>query len=457
MFNTIKLSITYKIIIALLILFFSQNIHAQSQDSIITLTLNTAISMALDKNRDIKLSKQDVERASAQIDEAYANVWPTINFNGQYQRNIKLPVLFLPPNTPFNPSNSTETFSLGANNSYSLGFSLNQTLFSLKVNTAVKIAGDYSKYSESNATATEQDVIYQVKQAFYTILLAEKLVDVNQKGYQVAKANLDNTESMYKQGVSSEYDYLRAEVQLANVEPQLIEAKNNLELAKNNLKNILSLDLKKDIRVEGEFKMEDVDPELLKKSDTLLVNNNPILQGLSYQETILDKNITLQRADYFPTLSAFAAYNWQTQDNTFRFSTYNWAETFAVGLNLSLPIFDGFRRSALVQQAIIEKDKLDITRNKTAELLKIQLLQSELKMKEAKERVTAQQKSVQQAEKALSIARTRYQNGIGTQLEILDTQSALTATRTNYEKAIYDFLIAKAEWEKTVGMSKGSK
>ena len=78
-------------------------------------------------------------------------------------------------------------------------------------------------------------------------------------------------------------------------------------------------------------------------------------------------------------------------------------------------------------------------------------------MKEAKERVAAQQKSVEQAEKALKIAQTRYQNGIGTQLEILDTQSALTGTQTNFAKAIYDFLIAKAAWEKTIGLSKNSK
>ena len=452
-----KPGIIFNIIIALLVLLSASKISAQSQDSVITLTLNKAISIALEKNRDIQLSRQDVERSSAQIDEAYANVWPTINFNGQYQRNIKLPVLFLPPNTPFNKTNSTQTFSLGANNSYNLSFSLNQTLFSLKVNTAVKIAGDYSKYSEANQTATEQDVIYQVKQTFYTVLLASKLVEVNQKAYDVAKANLSNTEKMYKQGVSSEYDYLRTEVQLANVEPALIEAKNNLELVKNNLKNILALDLKNDIKVSGEFKMEDVDPGLLKSSDTLLVNNNPILQGLSYQGAILDRNITLQRADYFPTLSAFANYSWQTEDNTFKFSNYNWARTFFVGVNFSLPIFDGFRRSSLVQQAIIERDKLIITKNKTEELLKIQLLQAELKMKEAKERVAAQQKSVEQAEKALKIAQTRYQNGIGTQLEILDTQSALTGTQTNFAKAIYDFLIAKAAWEKTIGLSKNSK
>jgi outer membrane protein len=455
--NIKKINFFIAVIILFVIFSCSQDTLAQGQDSVITLTLDKAISIAIENNRDIQLAKQDFNKAQSQIDEAYANVWPTINFTGQYQRNIKLPVLFLPPNSPFNPSSSPQTFSLGANNSYNLGFSLSQTLFSLKVNTAIKIASDYSNYYESNQTATEQDIIYQVKQAFYTILLSQKLVDVNQSGYDVAKANLDNTEKMYQQGVSSEYDYLRAQVQLANVEPALIEAKNNLELAKNNLKNILAIDLNKDIKAKGEFKLEEIDQGTLQNSDTLLIKNNPVLQGLKFQESVLDKNITLQKADYFPTLSAFANYAWQTQDNTFKFKNYLWAETFAVGLQISLPIFDGFRRSSLVQQAIIDRDKIDITKQKTEELLKISVLQSELKMKEAQERVQAQLKSVDQAKKALQIAETRYKNGIGTQLEILDTQSALTVTETNYAKAIYDFLIAKADWEKTVGLSTDSK
>ncbi len=431
------------------------NIIAQTKtDSTITLTLDKAISIALANNRDIQLSIQDVKNASAQIDEAYADVWPSINFTGDYARNIKLPVLFIPPNTPFNPSPNTETFSLGAKNSYNLGVTLNQTLFSLKVNKAIQIAGDYSDYFKTNETSTKQDIVFQVKQTFYSILLAQKLVEVSQKGYDVAKANYDNVEKLYQQGVSSEYDFLRAEVQLANVEPALIESKNNLKLAKNSLKNLLALDLKNDLNIVGEFKLEEISKEKLAESDSLLIKNNPTLEGLKLQESILDKNISLQTAGYFPTLAAYANYTWQTQDNTFHFSNYNWANTFTVGLRLSVPIFDGFRRSAQIQQAEINKDKVGLTKMKVEEGLKIQLQQSELKMKEAKERVTAQEKSVQQAERALKIAQTRYNNGIGTQLEILDTQSALTQTQTNYAKAIFDFLIAKAQWEKTIGQTK---
>jgi outer membrane protein TolC len=438
----------------LFILFFllsGETFSQQNSDSTLVLTLDKSISIALENNRDIQLSRQDVLKSDAQIDEAYANIWPTIDVNTNYNRNIKSPVLFIPPNTPFNPSNQTETFSLGAKNSFDMTASLSQTIFSLKVNTAIRIANDYSQYYNFSEKSTENNVILQVKKAFYGVLLSNELVKVAQKNYEVSKANYDNISDKYKQGVSSEYDELRAKVQLSNAEPMLIQAKNNLELAKNSLKNLLSIKLNQKIETKGKFELDTLGDVQEDSSATAIVNNNPMITSLNYQISVLDKNISLEKAAYFPTLSGFANYEWQTQDNTFNFNNYNWANTIMVGLKLAIPIFDGFARGARVQQAEIDMEKAKLTKLKTEDGLKIQLVQAELNMKEAKQRVDAQKESVQEAEKALKIAESRYDNGIGTQLEILDTQSALVQTQVSYSQAIYDYLVAKAEWDNVAG------
>jgi outer membrane protein TolC len=441
-----------EIICSFLILLLTSPSFPQ-QDSVINLTLNEAVKIALTNNRDVRIALEDLKKSEAQIDEAYADVWPSINASGEYTRNIKSPVLFIPPNTPFNPSAQTMTFSLGAKNSYAVAATLNQTLFSLKVNTAISIANDYHNYFKYAGKSAEDEVILSVKEAFYTILLAAELINVSQKSYEVAKANFENVKSQFTHGVSSEYDLLRAEVQLANVDPILIQAKNNFKLAKNGLKNLLGIDLQKDINVIGEFKLEAADPDFIKDENDYLLENNPMLTALEFQISVLEKNIKLETAGYFPTLSGFANYLWQTQDNSFDFSNYLWANTFTVGLRLSIPVFDGFRKNARIDQAIVEKTKLELIKLKAEEGLGIQLVQSQLKMQEARERVLAQEKSLTQAERAVQIAESRYNNGIGTQLEILDTQSSLTMSRTNYSQAIYDYLIAKALWEKIIGSS----
>jgi len=446
--NIIKWSWSFLLI--LLFSVFSAE-AVELKDSVIVLDLNKVIELALKNNYDVRLARKDVEKAQSQIDEAYSSVWPSINGTADYTRNVKSPVLFIPPNTPFNPSSSPQTISLGADNSYNLRATLNQTLFSLKVNTAINIANDYYSYYRFSEKSTEDEIVLGAKQAFYAALLARELITVSTQSYEVAKANFDNVESQYKQGVSSEYDYLRAEVQLANVNPVLIQAQNNFEMAKNSLKNLLAINLDQKIEIKGDFVLEPVDPGLMKESADLLLENNPMLTALNFQSSVLDKNISLERAEYFPTLSAFANYLWQTQDNSFNFSNYLWANTITVGLSLSIPVFDGFKRNSRIEQAIINKEQLELTRKKISEGLRIQLVQAQLKMQEAKERVLAQEKSLQQAQRAVEIAQSRYKNGIGTQLEILDTQSSLTQTRTNYSQAIYDFLVSKAQWENVVG------
>lgn len=439
-------------VIPLIIFLYAVNICAQTDSVDLVLTLDKAVTLALQKNYDIRLAQLGLEKAGEQITEAYSGAFPQVNFNGQYTRNLKIPVLFLPPNTPFNPTPNTKTFSIGAKNSYNLAVSLSQSIYDPRLGTAISIAKKYSEYSDLNVESAKDDIIAQVKEGFYTVLLSKKLVEVNQQGYDVAQANYENTGALYKQGVASEYDYLRAEVQLANVKPSLIEAKNNLQLAKNALKNLLVLDPGMTIDVQGEFQVEKVSSDLISQSDEILKEKNSLLKQLSLQKLMLEENVSIEKAAYFPTLSAFGNYSWQSQDNTFKFSNYNWANVITVGLQLSFPIFQGFKRSARIQQAKIDVETLEVTKNKTEAGLRISLMQSKLKMDEALDRIQAQEKSVNQAERALEIAQTRYKQGVGTQLEILDTQNSLTQTRINYEKAVYDFLVAKTEWERILGI-----
>jgi outer membrane protein len=431
---------------------FSAQSNAMGGEKSIVLTLEKSIALALEHNRDLAIADQDRSKADAQITEARSGALPQLNFSGQYGRNIQKPVLFLPPGTPFNESGSPMKFEIGSDNLYNFGLQLYQPIYSRKVGTALEIAEIYHDYSEKSFESTMRDVVLSVKKAFYGVLLAQRLVEVNKEGLEVVRANFENVKSLYNHGAAAEFDLLRAEVQLANTEPALIQAENNLELGKNALKNLLAIDLKQEIVVQGEFTFDDVPPELLQQANREALARNPAVQQLSLQESILEKNIQIESANHYPTLGLVGTYQWQTQDNTFRFSRYNWAQTFTLGLQVSYSLFDGFRTSARTEQARVDKQRIQYARLKAEEGLKIQILQAEMRMTEAKKRIAAQEKSIGQAEKALKIAQTRYKSGVGTHLELLDTQVAMTRTQTTYAQAIYDYLIARAEWERAVGL-----
>ncbi len=416
------------------------------------LTLEKAISLVLDQNRDVLMADQERFKSESQIREARSGAFPTVNVSANYTRNVMLPVMFLSPNTQLNPTNSTQTFEIGSSNSYAMGASITQPLYSQKVGVALEIANTYHDYAEVSYRSAQQDAVLAVKKSFYMVMLAQKLVDANRQGLDVAKANYENVQSLYKFGKASEFDLLRAEVQLANTEPLLTSAENNLLLASNALKNTLALPQETSLAVKGEFAYEELSGEVSDAAKRNALSANPVIAGLSLQESMLVKNIKIEQANFYPTINLIGAYQWQSQDNTFKVNDYRWAKIFNVGLQFSYPVFDGFRTSARVDEATVDRQKIYYARLKAEEGLKIQIQSADLKMEEAKKRIAGQEKNIAQAEKAVRIAQSRFKNGVGTQFDLLDTQVAMTRTRTNYAQAIYDFLVAKAEWQHAVGL-----
>ncbi len=429
------------------------SVAAAAQDTL-RLSLDRAISVALAQNRDILIADQDRYKADAQIAEARSGAFPQLSFTGQYMRNIQLPVLFLPANSAFNPTPNVQTFPIGSNNSYQWGGQLTQALYSRQVGVALDIANTYKDFSEAGLAAAKSSVVLQVKQAFYGVLLMKKLVEANRQGLDVVRANLQNVQALYRHGNAAEFDLLRAEVQVANTEPLLISAENNLVLAKNGLKSLLAIPLNREIEVEGDFTFSEVPQSVLDEGSHDALTTNPGLQQLTFQESMLDKNISVEQSGYFPSIYGFGAYQWQTQDNTFQFNNYYWAKILNVGVTLSWNIFDGLRTPARVEQAKVDLRKVQFTRLKAAEGIAIQVQSARLKMDEAKRRIQGQEKNIEQARRAVSIAETRFKSGVGTQLELLDAQVAMTLAQTNYAQAIYDYLVAMAQWEYAVGREK---
>jgi outer membrane protein TolC len=436
---------------SLFTLLISGSASAQSK---FVLTLDKAISIALEQNRDILIADQDRSKAEAQIAEARSGAFPQLSVSAQYMRNVELPVIFLPGNSPpFNPSPNTISFAIGSNNSYQGGLTLTQAVYSHQVNVALDIANTYKDLSDAGYESTRQSVVLQTKKAFYGVLLMQKLVEANRQALDMVKANYENVQALYNHGQAAEFDLLRAEVQVANTEPTVISVENNLVLAVNGLKSLLSIPLDSNVVIEGDFMFAEVPQSVLDQGARDAMTTNPSLQQLAFQETMLDQNISIEQSGYFPSVFAFGSYQWQTQDNTFQFNNYLWAKIVNIGVTLSWNVFDGLRTPARVEQARVDLRKVEYARLKAEEGLTIAIQSARLKMDEAKRRIQGQEKNIEEAKKAVSIAETRFKNGVGTQLELLDTQVAMTLAQTNYAQAIYDYLVAKADWDFAVGQS----
>ncbi len=439
-------------ILLLVLLLFIGLLHAQSSQ-VLELTLDRALELALQKNKDIKVSYLEVKKSKEKLKEARGNLFPSIDASGQYTRNIKKPVIFLPPGTPFGPpGGGPAVLEIGYDNSYTGSVSASFPLFSKTLYSSLSVAKRNHELARESFRDSKIKTIANVKKSFYGVLLAKSVKDFMQMSLKNAEDNLKNVRRMHKQGLVSDYDLIRAEVQVENIRPVAMQAEDNFQLAKDALKIAIGLDGTQEIKVRGELQY---DPSFrlpgLNEALNQVLDKNSTLRQLHFQSLLTKSMIGLEKSSFFPTLIAFGNYQYQTQANDFKFSDYRWVKTTMVGLQLQFPIFHGLSRFAKVQQAQLSHRQVLEQQSAVTEAIKTQLKSILYRIEQARKRIEAQQKSISQAELGYRIAKSRYKNGLGTQLEVNDAEVALTQARVNYAQAIYDYLVAIADYEALTG------
>lgn len=433
----------------LLFMTFSALILAQTKQTSV-LNLEQAISLALEKNADLKIASMEVNKSEEKLREARSGLFPQLNASGQYQRYIDLPVIFMPPGSPFGP-----TLKIGADNSFAASASLSVPLFAWSLYQGIGLASDALTISQENYRSVKNKVVGDVKKAFLTVLLTRETKDVMKQSLKNAEDNFENIKRLNSAGTLSDYDVLRAEVQVENLKPTVLQMENNYVLSLEALKVTIGLDANHDIDVVGEMNFEE--PYQIPTQQEVideLIKNNPQLAILENQVKLNDRNISLENSAYLPTLAGFGSYQYQAQANDFKFSDYNWVKTFVIGVQLQIPIFNGFKTQARVSQAEIGLNQSVEQKRNFTEALKTQALSILYRIEQAVKRIEGQNKTVSQAAEGYEIAKRRLANSVAIQLEVNDAELALRQAKLNRLQAIYDLKVAEADLENVLGRIK---
>lgn len=266
-----------------------------------------------------------------------------------------------------------------------------------------------------------------------------------------AQENLRNVQLLSKQGLVSEYDELRASVGVENLQPVVIQAENNYALALDGLRAVMGLEVTEHFDIDGMLKFEPIDEGLFTTATDAVLEANPNLHAMRMHVDVNKAMVNIQRSGYFPTLAAFGNYQYQLAKNTLNISTNDFIGSSTVGLSLSLNLFEGLQTSARVEQAQLEMRKSQEQLAGLETNVRTAVHSIILQMQQARKRVEAQTKTVEQAEKGYRIATTRFTSGSGTQLEVNDAQLALTQAQVNRIQAVYDYLVASADFDQLLG------
>jgi outer membrane protein TolC len=423
---------------------------ASAQDAPRLITLDQAVAIALEKNRELKSARLDVERADARVREAWGYALPVLDLSGQYTRALERPVFFLPDFA--NPgSNKTVAVQIGTAHSFGLTLSARQTLFNSTVIVGVGAAGLYSDAARQLARGKEVETVFNVRKAFYGALLAAEVRDLMRANLVNAEENLANVRMLAKQGLVSDYDELRASVGVENLRPEVIRAENNYALSVDGLRAAMGIGVSETIEIEGKLEYKPVPEERMTTAVQTVAELNPSIQALRLQVLVNEAFVSAERSNFIPTLSAFGNVQYQAAKNTFTISTGDFFRSAQVGLTLSLNIFQGFQTNARMDQAHVDVRKSEEQLASAETSLRTAAHSAVLQLEQARQRVEAQGKTVEQAERGYRIATTRFVNGAGTQLEVNDAQLALTQANVNRIQSVYDHLVASADLDFILG------
>ncbi len=436
----------------LCLLGFSHATFAQQEkDSVLNLDLATALKIAHDNNPTIKIAELEIQRVDYSKKEALGNLLPSLSASGQYTNNIMKSVMFMPES--FSQMMGGQKYmEIGYKNSYTGSISAGLPLVNFSLWEQIKSKQCEIDLILEQARASKIDMTKQVKDAYFAVLLAKNSLKVLERSINNAKETLKSTEAGFEQGVVSEYDLIRAKVQVNNLNPSYIAAKNGLELAILQLKMILSLPQEQEIVFLEN--LEDFSERIVSVTDAeseRAVNNNSELRQLDLNIMSLQHNLKMVNSQHLPSLSAFGQYTYQTQAEDFRFSEYNWVGSAAVGLQLSIPIFNGRTVVNKAKQLKISLQELQLQKQYASDGIDLQIQSAINNMKAAQEQLSVNKDAISQAERGYEIAKVRYQTGSGTILELNDSELSMTQANLNYQQSLYDFLTAQTNLEKVLG------
>lgn len=436
----------------LCLLGFSHSGFAQQEkDSVLNLDLATALKIAHDNNPTIKIAELEIQRVDYSKKEALGNLLPSLSASGQYTNNIMKSVMFMPES--FSQMMGGQKYmEIGYKNSYTGTVSAALPLVNFSLWEQIKSKQCEIDLILEQARASKIDMTKQVKDAYFAVLLAKNSLKVLERSINNAKETLKTTETGFEQGVVSEYDLIRAKVQVNNLNPSYIAAKNGLELAILQLKMILSLPQEQEIVFLEN--LEDFSDRIVSLTDAeseRAVNNNSELRQLDLNIMSLQHNLKMVNSQHLPSLSAFGQYAYQTQAEDFRFSEYNWVGSAAVGLQLSIPIFNGRTVVNKAKQLKISLQELQLQKQYASDGIDLQIQAAINNMKAAQEQLSVNKDAISQAERGYEIAKVRYQTGSGTILELNDSELSMTQANLNYQQSLYDFLTAQTNLEKVLG------
>ena len=428
---------------------FGQNGTAQP------FTLQQAVDYALKNHLDIKNGELDVEIAKARINELVGVGLPQINANADITRYIELQTQFIPGEFFGGEPGTYTPVQFGQDYLATVGVTGSQLLFDGSYLIGLKATKVYAELSKKILTQSKIEIAANVSKAYYYVLVArERLAQLENDLERMEKLKSD-TKAMLDNGFIEKIDYDRVELSY-NL---LKSARNQTKRMGDNSYNLLRFQMGMSSKFEIELTQDISEVEI----ETTLISQEPIDYKSRIEYDVLQTRYDLTELDYrrykslrYPNLILFGGWNTTASRNDFNiFSTgYKWYPSSLVGMSLTLPIFGGFQKSAQIKQAYLTNKKIENAMFTLEQSINLEHNNAITNFQNSTDQLQTQSKNRELAREIARVSKIKYDQGIGSNLEVIDSETSLREAEANYYTSLLEAIMAKIDVDKASGKLK---
>lgn len=424
--------------------------HAQSG-----ISLQEAISYALINNEDIKNAKVATRDADAQVFETRADGLPQVDAVFGYTNNTEIPVNLVPANV-FDPTASPDDIAavrFGVQHQSNFGITASQMIWDGSFFIGLKAAKMLREKVIVDEKKTELDVIEQVTKAYYLVLVNQVRTDLIDTNISTIESTLKDTRALYENGFAEKIDVTRLQVQLNNLKTERQGVDQVIESSKNLLKLTMGMPVTKQVDLSGSLSNFDFDYSI---ADVEAYNVQERIEArqLDYLKELAVLDIKNVYSQYIPKVTFNAGWGRNTGNDSFGNlfnSNRQWFTNSSVGININIPVFDGLRKKYTVARKKYQLETLDNQYSLLTNSLKQQLLDARDALDVNLQRLEVQRENMALAKEVTDITREKYTEGVGSNLELINSEKDYKEAEINYLSALYEAIIAKVDLDRSLG------
>lgn len=420
-------------------------------------TLEEAISYATSNHTSVQKIKYDLEYSRAQLKEYTAVGIPKVTAKLDYNYFIHLPTslipasAFAPPGTPVDENEYIEA-QFGTRNQFTADVTLSTLVFNTSYFIGLKASQSLIELTRKQGNITIQELKYNVRNAYLTVLIAAENKEILEKNIENLKKTLRETQDFYENGLVELLDVDRLKLSLANLEAELGVVNRQVELARNVLKFQMNYPLENPIELSDDLEKLMIIADEEDLDGKIPFGSRPELAVLKQSKYLNELNLKRYKMNYVPSLSAFISHQQTLQrNNLFDGKAPGFFPTTVLGFSLNIPIFDGLDSKAKVEMTEIDIKRINLQMTEFKNGMSSKVYNARTNYRNAQERFDNQKKSLDLAERILNTTKIKYNEGVGSSLELVQAERDLYTTQANYINTLYDFVVAKTSLDQALG------